>query len=122
MNLEGLGNNLPDGEAGIEGTVGILKNHLHLAPERAEVAFGEGEDVSAFKCDAARGGRGELENGAAHGGFPATALADKADRLAGLDSEGDVVNGTDVAGFSSQNASDNGKPSAQISNLQQGHG
>ena len=60
MNLERFADDLPNGVPRIERAERVLKDHLHLAPQRPEVRLGHGENVFTFKEDRAGRGWNEL--------------------------------------------------------------
>ncbi len=69
MNFKRLGENGADAEAGIEGVVGILKNHLNLFSVGAEVGTSKGTDGLALVGDGAGSGIDEADDGATEGSF-----------------------------------------------------
>ena len=85
-----------DRHARVQGRVGVLEDHLHLAAHAAQVAAAQLGQLCAAEVDAAGGGLVELEDGAAGGGLAAAGLADEAQGLARLDVDVDAVDGLDV--------------------------
>jgi hypothetical protein len=88
---EGLGDDLLDAHAGIEGGVGILKDGLHAAAERAECALGDGGDGLAVEDHATGGGFEQAEDDAGNSAFAGAGFANEAEGLAALDGEGDAI-------------------------------
>ena len=88
---EGLGDDLLDAHAGIEGGVGVLKDGLHAAAEGAQLGLGNAGDGVAVEGDGAGGGFDEAEDDAGDGAFAGAGFADEAEGLAALDGEGDAV-------------------------------
>jgi hypothetical protein len=88
---QGLGNDLLDAHAGIEGGVGILKHGLHAAAERLELALRDAGDGLAVKGHASGGGLEESEDDAGDGAFAGAGFADEAEGFSALDGEGDAV-------------------------------
>ena len=109
MDDEGLGDDLADGMARVEGGVGILKDHLHAGAEPAQLVVVERRQVLAVEEDAAGGRRVELEDGAAGGRFAAAAFADEAEGLAAGNVERDAVDRFDEAGLAAEKAAGDGK-------------
>jgi len=122
MNFQRLTDNLADGEAGVQRPERILKNHLHLATQGAELAFRKREDFAAIEFHEAGGRWDQLQDRAADRGLAAPAFADEADGFSGFDGERDIVHRADVPDLAAHHAAQHGKPSAKILNLQQRHG
>ena len=72
------------------------------------------EDVGVVEGDLAFGCWDEPEDGASRGGFAAARFADEAERFAGLDVEGDVVDRFDVVDGALEDASSDGEPDAEV--------
>src|SRR5262249_31411542 len=64
---------------------------LHLAPEPAQLRLGAAEHVDAFEPDAAGGRLDQPQHQPGGGRLAAAALADPAERSAGLEREADAV-------------------------------
>jgi len=94
MDGEGLGEDLPDAHAGVEGGEGVLEDDLHAAAHGAELAGAEGEEVGSVVEDLASGGFNEAEEHAGDGGFAGAGLADEAKDFPAMNGEGDVFNDT----------------------------
>ena len=97
MDLECFGDLAADGHGGVEGGHGFLEDHAEVAAAvEAHGFFGEGEQGGAAKFNGARdlgGGGEEAEEGEGDGGFAGAGFADEGEGLAGMDLEGDVVDG-----------------------------
>jgi hypothetical protein len=123
MNFERFGKNGADAEAGIEGVVGILKNHLNHFSVGAEVGTSEGTDGLALVGNGAGGGIDEADDGAAEGGLTRTALPDEAEGATLFDGEGNIVEGFDHAGLTLEESRFDGKVNGEIGDLEKGrHG
>ena len=95
--VEGLGHQPVDAVARIEGTVGVLEHHLHLA---TGLERGAGGSDQGFPIENDRPAlqRVERHDGAGQRRLAGAGLADEADILAALDAEADVVHGAERAG------------------------
>jgi hypothetical protein len=91
MNLKRLPNDLSHSEARVEGTEGILKDHLELAPVLAQHAPLETGDIGPVEVDGTRGDRPQAEDRTAQSGLAATALTEESDGFAGSQSEAHVL-------------------------------
>jgi hypothetical protein len=100
--------------------VGILEDHLHVAPRSANFVGTLARQVLAAKQDLAAGRAMELQDGASGGRLPAAALSDQAERLAAKDIEGDAVHCLEVArGASDADPSANGEVELQLPHLEE---
>jgi hypothetical protein len=81
------------GPAGIERTVGILKDHLEPLARSAELRAGKLREIASFKTDAPGRGRFQADNGAPESALAASAFADQPDRLTRAHGKADSVNG-----------------------------
>jgi hypothetical protein len=95
MDDERLGEDVFDAEAWVEGAEGILKDDLHVAAEGAEFGAGCGKDIGAIEMNTAGGGLDEAEDEATESAFAGAGFADEAEGFAGVNVEGDVVDGAD---------------------------
>jgi hypothetical protein len=84
-------------KARVQRRIGILKDHLHLPAEGPYVAFGQAVNARAAEPNLAGGRIDQLEDRLADRRFTAAAFADKTQRLAGLDVEGDIVDSAYLA-------------------------
>ena len=92
VNGERLGNDVENGEAGIERLIRVLEDHLGLPPESQQLAASARQRFSQEADRAARRVH-QLEDGKAGRGLAAAALADDAQHLARTELEADVVDG-----------------------------
>ena len=85
---------------GVERRVGVLEDHLHLAPVLAQAALaGPGRHRLAVYRDLARCRRLEERYRAGKGGLARPGLADKAEHFPRCDREVDVAKSADDLGF-----------------------
>src|SRR5688500_7044447 len=91
MHLERLRQDLADRHARVEGRVRVLEDHLHVAPEPAQLLRRVRGEIGAFEDDLAAGGPLELQDAAPGRGLAAAGLADQAERLAAAQREADAV-------------------------------
>ena len=77
-----LADDLADPLARVERGVGVLEDHLHLAPQRPHLAPREPGDLTALEADRARARLEQLQDRAARRRLAAARLADQAERLA----------------------------------------
>ena len=123
MNFERFGKNGADAEAGIEGVVGILENHLNFFSVGAEFGSSEGTDSLALVGNGAGGGIDEADDGAAEGGLARTAFADEAEGATFFDFEGNIVEGFDHTSLTLKESRFDGKVDGEIGDLEEGsHG
>ena len=94
-----LGHRLPHLHARIQGTEGILEDHLQLRAQAAHLAAAQAGELDAAKTHRARRRRLEAERDPAQGRLAAAALADKAKRLPTPHLQRDSVDGTHLLGF-----------------------
>jgi hypothetical protein len=81
---ERFGEQLLHGHARIERGVRVLKDDLHLAPERSQLLLIEGENIATVEAQLARGRLDQPQNEASDGGFAAAGFADQRQGLTGL--------------------------------------
>lgn len=91
MDDERLGDDLLDAHARVEGGVGVLKDRLHTAAQRAEFVLGNAGDGVAVEGDRAGGGLHEAEDDARDGALAGAGFADEAQGFTAFDREGDAV-------------------------------
>ena len=92
VNNHGFADNIADGHSRVEGSVGVLKNHLHSLPEWEHVNRVERSDVLAVKDYASSCGIVESDDGASGGGLAAAGFADESESLSLLNGEANAVN------------------------------
>ncbi len=91
MDAEGLVQDLPDSEPGIEGGVGILEDDLHLLAQRTHLLVVVVGDVLSRKVDRSRRGFQQSDDGPPQGGLAASRLSHQAQSFTRLDGQGDVL-------------------------------
>ena len=111
---------LPDGQAGIQRSVGILEDDLHVAAQGFELGSVELEDVAAVEVGGPGGRIDQPQHGAPDGRLAAAGFADQAERLALLDAETHIVNGLDLVHDAVQDAGAHGKVLCQMFDPHQG--
>jgi len=72
----------------------VLEDHLHLATHLPELAAAERGEAPVQEGHVAGGWLVQLQDGAAGSALAAARLADQAERLAALDVERDIVDGS----------------------------
>ena len=90
VDREGFGEDVPDAHARVECGEGILEDNLQAAPQAAEVAKVEGEQVGAVVKNSSTGWFDETKEHASDGGFAGAGFTDEAQRLPTVDRKGDV--------------------------------
>src|ERR1700730_1537280 len=93
VDIESLGDEVADRHARIEGSRRVLKDDLHAPAERSQLAFRQRRDVRSVEDDAAGGRADKLQNGVAGRGFPATGLANEAERAAPRQGKAQTIHG-----------------------------
>jgi hypothetical protein len=83
----------------VERRVGILEDHLHLAPQRPHLAPAELRDVAPLEEDPSGGRFEELEDEAGSRRLAAAGLTDKANGLTGIDLEARILDGVNTPDF-----------------------
>ena len=91
VELERIADDLADALPGIERGVGVLKDHLHVAPQRPQGPLGELGELDALELDRPGSWLEELKDRAGERRLAASGLADEAERLALGDGERDPV-------------------------------
>jgi hypothetical protein len=79
-----------------------------------ELAGGGVGEVRAVESEDASGGFIEADDGFAEGGFATTGFADEAEGFAGMERQGDVIDGLDAAGGALEDAGFDGKVEAEV--------
>ena len=93
-----LVDDLLDRHARVERAEGILEDDLHVTAETAQVRSAGAQDIVAVEDHLAGVGFDEPQQHPSQGAFAGTGFADEAQGLAGLDGQGDVVDGADSGG------------------------
>ena len=96
MDEHGLADQLADGHPGVEGGIGVLKDHLHARAQLAELLPAQLGEVVAVKLDHPFRRPIELEDHPACRRLAASGFTDQAERLSTLDIEGDPVDSLDI--------------------------
>ena len=91
VNLQRLADDVPRRHARIERGERILKDDLHLAPVRPQLALAQMRDVTAADLDGPGGRLDQAEHGPGQGRFPAAAFADEPEGLAARNREAHPV-------------------------------
>jgi hypothetical protein len=82
---QGLGDRVADAAARVERSERVLEDHLRFASQEFHLLFIGTLYADAGNIDRTGGEWVEAQDGAPGGGLPAAALADQANRLAGVD-------------------------------------
>src|SRR6266550_4962383 len=104
VNRKTLANDRTDGHTRIERRYGILKDDLHLPPQRAQLGRAHRFQVSPLESDLARRRLDETEDRATSRRLAAAGFADYAECLTARDIERHVVHRLHRANLSRQNA------------------
>src|SRR5882724_2055189 len=96
MQIERVADDLPDTLARVERCVGVLEDHLDLAPDRFHLLAREADQLLAPVLDRARRRLEQLDDRAAEGGLATSRLADQPEGLTLAEGEADVVDGLDA--------------------------
>ena len=121
MDFERLGQNRVDGHARVERTERILENHLQVLAQRAEFGLTQRQNIATIVKDAAGRRRSEFQDGATDRRFATAAFADQTNGFARFNIEAHIVHRFDLARFVTEDASEHGKPSAQILDRDERH-
>ncbi len=92
MDIQGFTNDVADGHPGIQGSVRVLKNHLHAAVQLGRFLAFQVINVLTLKKDPASCRLIKPDNGPSHRGLAAAALTHQAQSLALLHFKGYTVN------------------------------
>src|SRR4249920_737311 len=102
MDVERLGDAVPDRHPRVQGRVRILEHHLDAPPEAFAFVAIERPDVLAVELDRPGGRLRERDDGSTERGLARAGLAHEADRLATLHLEVHAVDGTYLADHAPQ--------------------
>lgn len=119
---ECLGEGRVDGHAGIEGGVGILKDHLEVETPFLDGGGPQGAEILSLEENFAGGGRLELHDGAGEGGFAAAGLPDESQDLTLFNPEADPIDSAHQAGDPTEGSLADGKVGVNIDEFEKGHG
>src|SRR5881409_2325747 len=78
---ERLAQDVAHAHLGVQASVEVLEDHLHLAPQRAQLGAAQGGDVAPVEHDTPAAGVGQPQHRASYRGLAAAGLADQADGL-----------------------------------------
>ena len=95
MNGHGLRNDFADSHTGVERSIRILEDKLHLATHVLDLMLAHLGNVFALEEHFAGRRLGEAHDGTARGGLTTTGLADQTKGLARIDLERNVVHSRD---------------------------
>ena len=96
MHNQRLADDVAGGHPRVQGTVGVLKDHLHLPPHHPHIAGGEAGQFLAVENHIAGGGPVQLEDAAAGGGLAAAAFPHQAQGFPAADKETHIVHRLDL--------------------------
>ena len=96
VHLERLADDVGHGGQRIEGRVGILEHHLHVATSLAELVALQREDVATVQLDRTRSRLDETQHESTGRRLARPALADEAEDLTATDVEAHTVDGAHV--------------------------
>ena len=99
VDLDDLFDHAADGQPRVEGGIGVLKDHLHLAAVLLELLFGQAGDVGTAVKDPAFIRFIQADEAAGQGTLARPAFSDQADGLTGGDSQGNLVEGVQRLGL-----------------------
>ena len=95
MNGHGLGDDLADGHAGIQRSIRILEDKLHLATHVLDLMLAHLGNIFTLEEHFACRRLGQAHDGTARGGLTATRLADQAKGLTRINLERNVIHSRD---------------------------
>ena len=122
MNDQGLGDDVFDAIAGVEGGEGVLEDDLHVAAEATHFAAAGGEQIAAVEAHAAGGGLDEAKDEASESALARTGFADQAESFSGVNVERNVVDGAHLAaGFAAEGRFGMRENLGQVADFDQGH-
>ena len=113
MDGERLGDDGFDAEARVERGERVLKDHLHVAAESAEVSTAGGEEIATEEMDGAGVRLDEAREQAGESGLAGAGFADDGEGLARVEVEGDVVHGPAALGVDGKGAGGGGEGFAE---------
>jgi hypothetical protein len=120
MDVKGFADDEFHCHTGVERIVGILEDHLDFFTVAQEIAAVEVGNFFALVLDGAFSRFDQMNNAFADGGFTAAAFANQADRGAGFNIKGYVVNSLDVVGDALKQAGTDGEIDLEISDGKKG--
>ena len=102
VHLERLADDIAHAHARVQRAVRVLVDHLHAPPDRPHAILVVAGDVRALEHDAPGSRLQHAQDREPGGGLAASALADKAKRLAVPQREADLIDGLHGAGGTPQ--------------------
>src|SRR5579884_1652964 len=94
MQRNGLLDRIADAEPRIQRRVRVLKDHLELPTQGPQCTRRQRAQVASLENHLAGGGLVQLEDSAAHRGFPTATLTDEAKRFPAPDLEAHLIHRT----------------------------
>lgn len=85
--------------AGIQRCIGILEDHLDLAPQRPQLARGPSDELLTVEPDRPRRGPDQLQDGTAQGRLATAGFADQAQGFALVERQAHPVDGPHLRHF-----------------------
>ncbi len=95
VDLDPLGDRIPDSHPWIERAVRILEDDLQLSPGLPQLGSAERQEIAPLEGDGTAGGLQQAEDRATDRGLAAPRLPDEPKRLSRADSERDAIHRTD---------------------------
>src|SRR4051794_1470618 len=117
VDLQGRADDRPDPLPWIQARIRVLKDHLHLAPQRPQLSRPELRDVAALEDDRPVRWLEQADNRAPERRFPTTRPPHEPERLSRLHRERDVVDGMDVADLTLQQPPPNREVGLDVPNF-----
>ncbi len=118
MDVQPFANDLPDRHTWAQATEGVLKDHLHLPPQRPYLALRHALQLLALEADLAPTTQ-QSKNSQSQRGLAGAALADDTQRLPLGQAEVDAVDCLDVVDGATQQALLDREPHPQVVHFQQ---
>ena len=121
MGKEGFCQGVIDGHPRVEGSIGVLEDHLEILPCLAQGRSLEVRQAAAVETYASLSGFDELKDGSPQSGFAASRLSDQSKNFSALQIQIDAVDGLDGGyGFAHQNTFFDRKMCLQTADFQEG--
>ena len=95
VNGHGLGDDLADGHAGIQRSIRILEDKLHLATHVLDLMLAHLGNIFTLEEHLTGGRLGQAHDGTARGGLTATRLTNQTKGLARINLKRDVIHSRD---------------------------
>ena len=91
MDVEGLGQEIPDAHAGVQGGERVLEDQSHTAAQAAKSTGRQSKQIDGVELDGAGRGLEKAQNEAGDGALARAGFAHQAESLAARKREGDIV-------------------------------